>query len=156
MAAHWPVIAASMHQVARFCPGVLRKNSIQIDSTWHFRLERFTLLGWDVLLMILLVQALSLVTFARFHRTTVLRLAVLRQQLAVCKRSAGTEIPRKPQDNRAPEKLISEGRGHPKLFQYIDLHQSKKCFSPYSEIGRIVGKSQQHFPEEAPKISLTH
>ncbi len=29
--------------------------------------------------MILLVQALSLVAFARFHRTTVLRLAVLRQ-----------------------------------------------------------------------------
>ena len=37
--------------------------------------------------MILLVQALSLVTFTRFHRTTVLRLAVLRQQLAVYKRS---------------------------------------------------------------------
>ncbi len=33
----------------------------------------------DVLLMILLVQALSLVAFARFHCTTVLRLAVLRQ-----------------------------------------------------------------------------
>ena len=25
---------------------VVRKNSIQSDSTWHFRLERFTLLGW--------------------------------------------------------------------------------------------------------------
>ena len=34
----------------------------------------------DVLLMILLVQALSLVAFARFHRTTVLRLAVLRRK----------------------------------------------------------------------------
>ena len=41
-----------------------------------------------MLLMILLVQALSLVAFARFHRTTVLRLAVLRQQLAVYKHSA--------------------------------------------------------------------
>jgi hypothetical protein len=37
----------------------------------------------DVLLMILLVPALFLVAFAWFHGTTVLRLAVLRQQLAV-------------------------------------------------------------------------
>ncbi len=42
----------------------------------------------DVLLKIFFVQALSLVAFAPFHRTNVLRLAVLRQQIAVCKRSA--------------------------------------------------------------------
>ena len=42
----------------------------------------------DMLLLLLLVQALSLVAFARFHRATALRLAVLRQQLAVYKRSA--------------------------------------------------------------------
>ena len=41
-----------------------------------------------MLLLLLLVQALNLVAFARFHWTTVLRLAVLRQQLAVFKRSA--------------------------------------------------------------------
>jgi len=44
----------------------------------------------DVLLMIVLVQAFSPVTFARFHRTTVLRLAVLRQEFAVYKRIAKT------------------------------------------------------------------
>ena len=41
-----------------------------------------------MLLLLLFVQALSLVAFARFHRTTVLRMLVLRQQLAVYKRSA--------------------------------------------------------------------
>ncbi len=38
--------------------------------------------------MILAAQTLSLLAFARFHRVAVLRMLVLRQQLAVCKRSA--------------------------------------------------------------------
>ena len=41
----------------------------------------------NVLLMILAVQALSLLVLARFHRVTVLRMVVLRQQLSVYKRS---------------------------------------------------------------------
>ena len=41
-----------------------------------------------VLLLLLFLQALSLVAFAWFHRRTMLRLAVLRHQLAVYKRSA--------------------------------------------------------------------
>ena len=48
----------------------------------------------DVLLRILLVQTLSLVAFARFHR-----LAVLRQQLAVYKRSAKKPVKLSRSDN---------------------------------------------------------
>ena len=42
----------------------------------------------DGLLMILAAQTLGLLAYARFHRVTVLRMLVLRQQLAVDKRSA--------------------------------------------------------------------
>ncbi len=65
--------------------------------------------------MILLVQALSLVTFTRFHRTTVLRLAVLRQQLAVYKRSV-----KKP-------RLKNRDR----LFWFVVLRVWKDCRSEW-------------------------
>ena len=60
-----------------------------------------------MLLLLLLVQTLSLVAFARFHCTTVLRLAVLCQQLAVYKRSA--RKPRLKDRDRLFWSVVSRG-----------------------------------------------
>ena len=59
---------------------------------WHLRLDRPRLLRMNVLLLLLLAQAINFVVFVWFNRATALRLAVYRQQLGVYRRSTKRPI----------------------------------------------------------------